>query len=177
MLDFIYSSGNPASFNFFFNDFVRFLEVSCLTHQEASCLHDYCMYFSTFSFFFCSLNIPITAILQISAVLPVPTRDKLHLPLSQVQTSDPGAELGATICLSYGQLRRLSTPLPQSGMWPHLPSSPPPISTNVVSDLLSHIREKCAFPLSSLPPPPVIFVFFTPSFLHLRTQGSTSGKL
>ena len=135
-----------------------------------------CMYFSAFSFFFCSPNIPITALLQISAVLPVPTGDKLHLPLSRIQTSDPGAELGANICLNYRQPRTPSTPLPLSGMLPNLPARSPSVRTNVVSDLFSHITEKHAFPLSFSPPRPFHLCIFAPSFLRFRTQGSTSGK-
>lgn len=79
MHDFIYSSGNPASLNFFLGNFARFLEVSYPMLQEASCLHDYGMYFNTFSFFFCSLNIQF-AIPQISTVLPIPTGNTAASP-------------------------------------------------------------------------------------------------
>lgn len=81
--DFIYSSGNPASLNFFLGNFVRFLEVSYPMLQEASCLHDYSMYFNTFSFFFCSLNIQLLLPLsprQISTVLPIPTGNTAASP-------------------------------------------------------------------------------------------------
>lgn len=50
MLDLIYTSGNPASFNFFLDNVVRFLEVSYPAHQEAGCLHDYLHVFQRFLF-------------------------------------------------------------------------------------------------------------------------------
>lgn len=85
----IYSSGNPASPSFLLDNFERFLKVSYSVLQELSCLHDYCMYFSTFSFFFCSLHISVVAIPQVSTVLPIPTGDSTASTVSQIQMSGP----------------------------------------------------------------------------------------
>lgn len=71
---FIYSSGNPASLNSFLDNFVRFLKchTQCSKKPVVS-MTTACI--STLPFFFCSLNIPVSAIPQISSVLPVFARD------------------------------------------------------------------------------------------------------
>lgn len=145
--------------------------------QELCCLHDYCMIFSILSFFFCFLNIPFIAILKMSTMLSVPTRDTTPSVTATDSNICPGADLGTKVYTNYYWLLMLRTPLTRTGMLPNMPSLSPSISTNVVFDLCSQIFKTSnyrkismsLFCLSLSHPLPlsVFLVFFFKTFFCL----------